>query len=199
MNILYKVNKSFVLLADYACRFTCLWANPSESDHHTSHKLLCGLVKQQSEVWREVAWGTSVQELRGGAWSLKSLDALNASVRQGWAGTIGPQLRIKLDKAWSVITDIHFGREGTMCSASVLHFTGRLTNTTLSTRTSTGFSDSGDSNFVHPYQHSWFSVLTSVRTYSLKRRLWILVIAFEAMGLPMPELAGEPWDTGVIL
>ena len=36
-------------------------------------------------------------------------------------------------------------------------------------------------------------------TYSLKRRLWILVMAFEAMGLPMPELAGEPWDTGVML
>lgn len=38
-----------------------------------------------------------------------------------------------------------------------------------------------------------------VYTYSLKRRLWILVMAFEAMGLPMPELAGEPWDTGVML
>lgn len=38
-----------------------------------------------------------------------------------------------------------------------------------------------------------------VHTYSLKRRLWILVMAFEAMGLPMPELAGEPWDTGVML
>lgn len=36
-------------------------------------------------------------------------------------------------------------------------------------------------------------------TYSLKRRLWILVMAFEAMGLPMPELAGEPWETGVML
>lgn len=39
----------------------------------------------------------------------------------------------------------------------------------------------------------------SVYTYSRKRRLWILVMAFEAMGLPMPELAGEPWDTGVML
>lgn len=36
-------------------------------------------------------------------------------------------------------------------------------------------------------------------THSLKRRLWILVMAFEAMGLPMPELAGEPWETGVML
>lgn len=36
-------------------------------------------------------------------------------------------------------------------------------------------------------------------THSLKRRLWILVMALEAMGLPMPELAGEPWDTGVML
>lgn len=93
-------------------------------------------------------------ELRGGAWSLKSLDALNASVRQGWAGTIGPQLRIQLDKAWSVITGIHFGREETMCSASALHSTGRLTNTTLSTGMSTGFSDAEGSNIVHPYQHS---------------------------------------------
>ena len=24
-------------------------------------------------------------------------------------------------------------------------------------------------------------------------------MAFEAMGLPIPELAGEPWDTGVML
>lgn len=36
-------------------------------------------------------------------------------------------------------------------------------------------------------------------THSRKRRLWILVMAFEAMGLPMPELAGEPWETGVML
>lgn len=28
--------------------------------------------------------------------------------------------------------------------------------------------------------------------------LWILVIVDDAIGLPMPELAGEPWDTGVI-
>lgn len=44
--------------------------------------------------------------------------------------------------------------------------------------------------------HTWAK---SVHTHSLKRRLWILVMAFEAMGLPMPELAGEPWDTGVML
>ena len=38
-----------------------------------------------------------------------------------------------------------------------------------------------------------------VRAHSLKRRLWILVMALDAIGLPMPELAGEPWDTGVML
>lgn len=43
------------------------------------------------------------------------------------------------------------------------------------------------------------SVCPTVWTHSLKRRLWILVMALEAMGLPMPELAGEPWDTGVML
>lgn len=139
----------------------------------------------------------------GGAWLLKSLDALNASVRQGWVGTIGAQLRMQLDKAPSVITGIHFDREGTMWSASALRSTGLLTNATLSTGTSAGF-------FLPPFlgvptSSTHISILDagmwdeSVHTYSLKRRLWILVMALDAMGLPMPELAGEPWDTGVML
>ena len=33
---------------------------------------------------------------------------------------------------------------------------------------------------------------------SLNLLLWILVIAEDAIGLPIPELAGEPWDTGVM-
>lgn len=35
-------------------------------------------------------------------------------------------------------------------------------------------------------------------SYSLNLLLWILVIAEDAIGLPIPELAGEPCDTGVI-
>lgn len=75
----------------------------------------------------------------GGAWLLKSLDALNASVRQGWVGTIGAQLRMQLDKAPSVMAGIHFDGEGTMWSASALRSTGLLTNNTLSTGTSAVF------------------------------------------------------------
>lgn len=36
------------------------------------------------------------------------------------------------------------------------------------------------------------------KTYSRNLLLWILVMVEEAIGLPMPELAGEPCDTGVI-
>lgn len=85
-----------------------------------------------------------------------------------------------------------------MCSASAPHSTGRLTNATLSTATSAAFSDAGGRPPITDIlgAHTW---ARRAHTHSLKRRLWILVMAFEAMGLPMPELAGEPWDTGVML
>lgn len=196
MNIGYQVNECFfcLLIMHTACELSPLnqpIINPTS----------CFVIRSTNNRKFDVKWPEGrvrrSSGLRGGAWALKSLDALNASVRQGWAGTIGAQLRMQLDKAWSVITGIHFSREGTMCSASALHSTGRLTNTTLSTGTSAAFSDAGGRPPIPT-----FLMLTrgpSVHTHSLKRRLWILVMAFEAMGLPMPELAGEPWDTGVML
>lgn len=41
-------------------------------------------------------------------------------------------------------------------------------------------------------------ILIKQNSYSLNLLLWILVIAEDAIGLPIPELAGEPWDTGVM-
>lgn len=63
------------------------------------------------------------------------------------------------------------------------------------------FSNAGDSSETSAPVNILLLTPSGVKvcTYSLKRRLWILVIAFEAMGLPIPELAGEPWDTGVML
>lgn len=43
-----------------------------------------------------------------------------------------------------------------------------------------------------------FNLNNEYKTYSLNLLLWILVIVEEAIGLPIPELAGEPCDTGVI-
>lgn len=56
-------------------------------------------------------------------------------------------------------------------------------------------------------QPRFFNCLTSIVretnkqkiiTYSRNLLLWILVMVDDAIGLPMPELAGEPCDTGVI-
>lgn len=69
-------DKPFFLFANYAyvgllvCDLT-----PPNQPIFTSYEPFCGLMKQQSEVWREVAWGTSVQEFRAeeeelGHWSL---------------------------------------------------------------------------------------------------------------------------------
>ena len=43
-----------------------------------------------------------------------------------------------------------------------------------------------------------FNINNETNTYSLNLLLWILVIVEDAIGLPIPELAGEPCDTGVI-
>lgn len=43
-----------------------------------------------------------------------------------------------------------------------------------------------------------FNLNNETNTYSLNLLLWILVIVEDAIGLPIPELAGEPCDTGVI-
>lgn len=43
-----------------------------------------------------------------------------------------------------------------------------------------------------------FNLNNETKTYSLNLLLWILVIVEDAIGLPIPELAGEPCDTGVI-
>lgn len=46
--------------------------------------------------------------------------------------------------------------------------------------------------------HKLSKLSNETKTYSLNLLLWILVIVEDAIGLPIPELAGEPCDTGVI-
>lgn len=51
---------------------------------------------------------------------------------------------------------------------------------------------------IQNYIHKLFKLSNETKTYSLNLLLWILVIVEDAIGLPIPELAGEPCDTGVI-
>lgn len=141
------------------------------------------------------------------------------SVRKGRAGTIGLQRRTQTDKAVFVTTGIHFCWEGTMCKASVPYST-ILYCTVPPLKTPINFQSFSQPRLCDVWVGEAFTFFQLVFvlpccaflrhstadsykhppcTYSLKRRLWILVMAFEAIGLPMPELAGEPWDTGVML